>query len=77
MKILADECIHTDLVSALKQADLDVLTASEVGLTAQTDEAVFTTAVSLKRASSASPPTPRPPNWLFLCLQNAQFMLGD
>ena len=49
IKILADEGIHADLVSALKKAGLDVVTASEAGLSAKNDEDIFAKANSLKR----------------------------
>lgn len=32
IKILADECVHADLISALREANLDVVTATEIGL---------------------------------------------
>lgn len=48
-RILADECIHTDLVVALREAGLDVLTVVEAGLSGATDERVFRTAVKKKR----------------------------
>lgn len=49
IKILADECIHSDLISSLRKANLDVVTATEAGLSAKSDETVFAKAVSSKR----------------------------
>jgi predicted nuclease of predicted toxin-antitoxin system len=41
MKILADECVHKDLVAALRQAGFEVLTAAEANLSGTTDERLF------------------------------------
>ena len=41
LKILTDECVHTDLVSALKQIGHNVRTLKEAGLVGTDDEAVF------------------------------------
>jgi len=48
-KILADECIHTDLVNALRNAGLDVLTVNEAGLLGVPDKVVFQAGVEKKR----------------------------
>ena len=48
-KILADACIHSDLVGALREAGFDVLAASQVGLSRASDEKVFKSAVVRKR----------------------------
>ena len=48
-QILADECIHLDLIKALRQAGLDVLTVIEAGLSSASDETVFELAVKKKR----------------------------
>lgn len=41
MKILADECIPTDLILALRQQGFDLITSKEAKLTAASDETVF------------------------------------
>lgn len=49
MKILADECIHSDLIKALKSAGHDIISTGEVGLSSKGDEVIFQNAVKLKR----------------------------
>lgn len=41
IKILADECIHTDLVLALRQENFDILTVKESGLTGSDDATIY------------------------------------
>ena len=48
-QILADECVHLDLVKALRQAGLDVLTVAEAGFSSASDEVVFQEAIRRKR----------------------------
>ena len=49
LKILADECIHTDLVKALSDNGLDVVTVSQLGLSGKSDEVIFKQAIKSKR----------------------------
>lgn len=49
IKLLADECINTDLILELKIRGYDVLTIRDVGLTGATDEVVLEKAIELKR----------------------------
>jgi len=48
-KILADECIHQDLIRALIKAGFNVLMASEANLKGASDDSVFNYAVKTKR----------------------------
>ena len=41
LKLLADECIHADMVLALRQSDFDVRTVRQASLAGTDDEAVF------------------------------------
>lgn len=49
LKILADECINTDIVLALRENGFDVLTAKEAGLAGKGDEDVFDFTCKSKR----------------------------
>jgi len=49
LKILADECVHQDLIMALKKAGFNVLMASEANLEGASDDSVFNFAVKTKR----------------------------
>jgi len=49
LKILADECIHQDLVRALNKAGFNVLTANEANLKGASDDFVFNFGVKTKR----------------------------
>lgn len=40
-KLLADECVHNDMVLALRQSDFDVRTVRQASLAGTDDEAVF------------------------------------
>src|SRR3989344_5594725 len=44
-RFFADECVTTDIVSALRQEGLDVTTVKEAGLVGSDDDAVFNFAV--------------------------------
>ena len=48
-RILADECIHRDLIEALRQAGLDVLSAAEADLISAPDGVVFQEAIRRRR----------------------------
>jgi len=45
LKILADECIHRDLIRALMKAGFNILTISEANLKGASDDSVFNFAV--------------------------------
>lgn len=49
LKILADECIHQDLIEALDNADFDILGPNETNLKGASDDSVFNFAVKSKR----------------------------
>jgi len=49
LKILADECIHRDLIRALMKAGFNILTISEANLKGASDDSVFNFAVKTKR----------------------------
>lgn len=49
IKILADECINNDLISALKNRGHDVMTVHDIKIVGSTDEKVLEKAVELKR----------------------------
>ena len=40
-RFLADECIHTDIISALRQEGFEVSTVKQAGLSGADDDAVF------------------------------------
>lgn len=48
-KILADECVNTDVVMGLRENGLDVLTVREAGLTGSDDGTIFKFASENKR----------------------------
>ena len=48
-RVLADECVNTDVVLGLRENGIDVLTIKETGLTGADDKTVFEFAVSNKR----------------------------
>ena len=48
-RVLADECVNTDVVLGLRENGVDVLTIKEAGLTGADDKTVFEFAVSNKR----------------------------
>jgi len=41
MKIFADQCIHADVIKALREEDFKVETAAEVGMSKSSDEEIF------------------------------------
>lgn len=45
LRLLADECVHDDMVSALRQSGLEVRTVRQASLTGADDEAIFVYAV--------------------------------
>lgn len=45
-RLLADECIHADMVLALRQNGFEIQTVKEAGLAGADDEAVFSYAVA-------------------------------
>lgn len=49
IKIFADECIPTDIISALRGKNFDVLTVKEAGLTGSEDGIIFDFALKNKR----------------------------
>ena len=49
LKIFADECITQDIVIALRDQGLDILTAREAGLIGADDDAIFDFALKDKR----------------------------
>ncbi|MBU4142850.1 DUF5615 family PIN-like protein [Patescibacteria group bacterium] len=49
LKILADECIHIDLILAIKKRGFDVISIREAGLIGASDKEVFNFAVREKR----------------------------
>lgn len=49
LKIFADECIPSDVISALRCQNFDVLTVKEAGLTGTDDDAIFDFALENKR----------------------------
>lgn len=49
IKLLADECVNTDVVLGLRKEGLDVLTVREASLTGTDDERIFKFAVENKR----------------------------
>ena len=49
LKILADECIHQDLINALRKVGFNVLTASEISPRGASDDSIFNFAVKTKR----------------------------
>lgn len=49
-KILADECIHNDLVTYLKNSGFDVKTVFDLNLSSASDEEVFKKALKEQRA---------------------------
>lgn len=49
LKILADECIHQDLIRALIKAEFNILMTSETNLKGASDDSVFNFAVKTKR----------------------------
>ncbi len=48
-KILADECINTDIITMLRNRGFNVLAAKEAGLSGKSDEDVFDFAQKSKR----------------------------
>lgn len=49
LKLMADECIHNDVILALRQNGFDVLTIKEAGLTGSDDEIIFNFAQDKQR----------------------------
>lgn len=49
LKIFTDECIHTDIILALRESGNDVLTVDEAGLSGSDDEVIFDFARKNKR----------------------------
>lgn len=49
LKFLADECIPNDIILALRQNNLDVLTVKEAGLVGSDDEIIFNHAQDKQR----------------------------
>ncbi|MBU2635103.1 DUF5615 family PIN-like protein [Patescibacteria group bacterium] len=49
LKILADECIHQDLIEALEKTGFDILTVDKANLKGVSDDFIFDFAVKNKR----------------------------
>ena len=49
IKFFADECVHIDVISALRENGFDVLDVREAGISGSDDEAVFNFAKAHKR----------------------------
>ena len=49
LKILADECVHWDLIKALMETGFNILTVNEANLKGTSDDSVFGFAVKTKR----------------------------
>ncbi len=47
--LLVDECVHKDVIDALKQAGLDVVSVGELGLRSSSDDQIFQEAIELQR----------------------------
>ena len=50
VKILADECIHQDLLESLRGFGLDILTTKEANISGAGDALIFDFVVKAKRA---------------------------
>ena len=48
-KVLADECVHTDVITTIKEHGFDVVSVKEAGLTGCGDEEIFNFAIESKR----------------------------
>lgn len=49
LKVLADECIHKDLILSLRKAHINVKTAADLNIATKTDDEIFKACVKTKR----------------------------
>jgi len=49
LKIFADECVHTDLIKAIKSLGVDIITTQETKLSGKSDEDIFNYCVKSNR----------------------------
>lgn len=49
LKLFADECIHADLISAIKKRGFDIITVKDAGLNGASDDQIFKFALKNQR----------------------------